>query len=66
VSFALIVTLLVLVGLIVALAIEKWPAELVMLAALLVLTCFGVVKLDDRSIVRGWRWLAGDRGYRFS
>ena len=46
-SFALIVTLLVLIGLIVALAVERWPAELVMLAALLVLTCFGVVKLDD-------------------
>ena len=46
-SFALIVTLLVLVGLIVALAIDKWPAELVMLAALLVLVCAGVVSLDD-------------------
>ncbi len=46
-SFALIVTLFVLVGLIAALAVEKWPAELVMLAALLVLTCCGVIKLDD-------------------
>lgn len=46
-SFALIVTLLVLVGLIAALAVEKWPAELVMLAALLVLVCCGVIKLDD-------------------
>jgi di/tricarboxylate transporter len=46
-SFALIVTLLVLVGLIAALAIEKWPAELVMLAALLVLVCNGIVTLED-------------------
>jgi di/tricarboxylate transporter len=46
-SFALVVTLLVLVGLIVALALEKWPAELVMLSALLVLVCCGVVTLDD-------------------
>ncbi len=46
-SFALIVTLLVLLGLIAALAVEKWPAELVMLAALLVLVCCGVIKVDD-------------------
>ena len=46
-SFALVVTLFVLVGLIVALALEKWPAELVMLAALLVLVCCGVIKIDD-------------------
>lgn len=46
-SFALIVTLLVLVGLIVALALEKWPAELVMLAGLLMLICCGVIKLED-------------------
>lgn len=46
-SFALVVTLLVLVGLIAALAIEKWPAEIVMLAALLVLIVCGVVKLDE-------------------
>lgn len=46
-SLALIVTLLVLVGLIVALALEKWPAELVMLAALLVLVCCGVIKIDE-------------------
>ncbi|MFM2094851.1 MAG: hypothetical protein RIS70_1975, partial [Planctomycetota bacterium] len=46
-EFALVVTLLVLVGLIAALAVEKWPAEIVMLAALLVLIVCGVVKLDD-------------------
>lgn len=46
-SLALMVTMLVLVGLIAALAVEKWPAELVMLSALLVLVCCGVIKLDD-------------------
>jgi len=40
-------TLLVLLGLIVALAVEKWPPEIVMLAALLVLVCTGVTKMDD-------------------
>ena len=34
-------------GLIAALAAEKWPAELVMLAALLALVCCGVIKIDD-------------------
>ncbi len=43
----MVVTMVVLVALVVALALEKWPAELVMLAALLVLVCCGVIKLDD-------------------
>ena len=46
-SFPLIITLLVVVGLIVGLAIEKWPPEIVMLAALLMLVCFQVVPLKD-------------------
>lgn len=46
-SFALVVTLLVLVGLIVVLALEKWPAELVMLTGLLVLVCCRVIKMDN-------------------
>jgi di/tricarboxylate transporter len=46
-EFALAATLLVLVGLVVVLAIDKWPAELCMLGALLVLVVCGVVKLDD-------------------
>lgn len=46
-SFPLIITLLVVVGLIVGLAIEKWPPEIVMLAALLMLVCFRVVPLKD-------------------
>lgn len=46
-SFELVVTLLVLVGLIAALSLEKWPAELVMLAALLVLIGTGVVTLEE-------------------
>jgi len=46
-TYALIMTLLVLLGLIVALAVEKWPPEIVMLAALLVLVCTGVIKMDD-------------------
>jgi di/tricarboxylate transporter len=46
-SFALIVTLLVLVGLILALTQERIPAEVVMLIALLVLVCCNVIKLED-------------------
>jgi di/tricarboxylate transporter len=46
-SFPLIITLLVVFGLIVGLAIEKWPPEIVMLAALLMLVCFQVVPLKD-------------------
>lgn len=46
-SFPLIITLLVVVGLIVGLAIEKWPPEIVMLSALLILVCFQVVPLKD-------------------
>ncbi len=45
--FGLVVTLLVLVGLIVVLAIDKWAAELCMLAALLVLVCCGVITMED-------------------
>ncbi len=46
-SFELIVTLFVLVGLILALTQDKIGAEIVMLSALLVLVCCGVIKLDD-------------------
>ncbi len=46
-SFELIVTLLVLAGLILALMQEKIGAEIVMLCALLILVCCGVIKLDD-------------------
>ena len=45
-TFTLVATLLVLLGLIVAMAIDKWAAELVMLAGLLVLVCSGVIPLD--------------------
>jgi di/tricarboxylate transporter len=43
----LVITLLVLVGLIVVLALEKWPAEICMLAALLVLVATGVITQED-------------------
>jgi di/tricarboxylate transporter len=46
-TFALAATLLVLVGLVVVLAIDKWPAELCMLGALLVLACSGVITLEQ-------------------
>ena len=46
-SFALIVTLLVLVGLVIALTQERIPAEIVMLIALLALVCTRVIKLDE-------------------
>ncbi len=46
-SFELIATLLVLVFLIVALALEKWPAEFVMLVALIVLVTCGVLTTDE-------------------
>ena len=46
-SFELIVTLFVLVGLILALTQDKIGAEIVMLSALLVLVCCGVIKIDD-------------------
>lgn len=41
----LTVTLLVLFGLIVAMAFDKWPTELIMLAALLTLVCCRVISL---------------------
>ncbi|MCC7476405.1 MAG: SLC13 family permease [Pirellulales bacterium] len=46
-SFPLIITLVVLAGLIAALAIDKWPTELVMLSALLVFVCAQIVPLKD-------------------
>ncbi len=48
--FDLVMTLLVLAGLIVALAIEKWSPEVVMLAALLMLVCSGVIEIDDALV----------------
>lgn len=46
-TFALVVTLAVLFGLIVALAVEKWPPEIVMIAALLILVCTKVVSMEQ-------------------
>jgi di/tricarboxylate transporter len=46
-SFALLATLLVIVGLIVVLAIDKWPAELCMLSALLILVCCRVITMEE-------------------
>lgn len=46
-TFALVMTLLVLAGMIVAMAIDKWPAELIMLTALLIFVVSGVLKFDD-------------------
>jgi di/tricarboxylate transporter len=46
-TYELTITMMVLLGLIVSLAVEKWPAEVVMLAALLVLVCTGIVKMDE-------------------
>ncbi|MFV0444879.1 MAG: SLC13 family permease [Planctomycetaceae bacterium] len=46
-TFPLVVTLIVLVALVVMLAIDKWPAELCMLSALLALVCCGVVSMED-------------------
>ena len=46
-TFQMIITLGVLVGIIIALYYEKIAAELVMLAALLILVCFEVIPLKD-------------------
>lgn len=46
-AFQMTLTMGVLVGIIVALYYEKYAAELVMLAALLVLVCFNVIPLKD-------------------
>jgi di/tricarboxylate transporter len=46
-TFQMILTLGVLVGIIIALYYEKYAAELVMLAALLILVCFDVIPLKD-------------------
>jgi di/tricarboxylate transporter len=46
-TYDLTITMLVLLGLIVILALEKWPPETVMLTALLVLVCTGIVKMED-------------------
>jgi di/tricarboxylate transporter len=43
----LAITMMVLMGLVVGLAMEKWPPETVMLTALLVLVCTGIVKMDE-------------------
>lgn len=46
-AFQMTLTMGVLVGIIVALYYEKYAAELVMLAALLILVCFNVIPLKD-------------------
>lgn len=46
-TFQMVVTLGVLVGIIIALYYEKIAAELIMLAALLILVCFEVIPLKD-------------------
>lgn len=46
-TFALAATLLVLVGLIVVLAIDKWPAELCMFSAMVVLVICQVIPIQD-------------------
>lgn len=48
-SFAMAVTLLVLVGLMLGLLQEKIPAEIVMFVALLVLVCCGVITFEDAA-----------------
>ncbi len=46
-SFALVMTLVILLALVVGLAVEKWPPELMMLAALLALIALGIVPLTE-------------------
>lgn len=46
-TFSLIATLLVLVGLVIVLAIDKWPAELCMFSAMLVLVVCQVIPFQD-------------------
>ncbi len=48
-SFAMAVTLLVLVGLILALMQETIPAEIVMFVALLILVCCKVITFEDAA-----------------